>query len=363
MNQSIKASAPGRANLIGEHIDYAGGVVLPFAISQRTSVQISQRNDNQIILTSKQSQSGVATSISELAEFTGPTWARYPLGVIDVIVKSGFTFPGLDIEIDGKVAQGAGLSSSAALECATATALNELFALNISPLDLAKIAQKAENEYVGMPCGLMDQAASILSKKNMLLHFDCLSLEATHLPFDLESEGLSILLIDSQVKHELVDGGYANRFKACESARTTLGLDSLRHLTREKFERADLPEDIYKRVSHVVGEMERVEKAVTALNAGDFYKVGALMNQTHESLRDLYEVSCIELDLATEIAGEVGALGARMMGGGFGGSAIILTPKDLEVKIVNEVEKAFAEKGFKAPRAFSASPSAGATVI
>jgi galactokinase len=356
---TITATAPGRANLIGEHVDYAGGVVLPFAISYRTTVGISHRNDHTIRIRSAQSKDEIELQIDEIPTWRGPTWARYILGVLDVMHKD---MPGLDIQIDGRVPQGAGLSSSAALECATALSLNQLFGLGYSPLELAQIAQKAENDYVGMPCGLMDQAASILSQENNILQLDCLSLETNQVPFNLASHDLSILLIDSQVKHELVDGGYANRFKACETARTTLGLDSLRHLTRSAFESANLDPLVRKRVGHVVGEMERVHKTIEALKGDDFYSVGKYMNQTHASLRDLYEVSCVELDLAAAIACDVGALGARIMGGGFGGSAIVLTPKSLESKIVNAVEKAFAEKNYNAPRCFSAEPSVGARV-
>lgn len=354
---TIIASAPGRANLIGEHIDYAGGVVLPFAISYRTSVGISPRSDKTIRIRSAQNRQEIELHSNEIPLWKGPTWARYILGVINVLQHD---FPGLDIEINGRVPQGAGLSSSAALECSTATALNQLFNLGYSNLELAQISQKAENSYVGMPCGLMDQAASMLSKASNILQFDCLSLESTYVPFNLVQHDLSILIIDSQVKHKLVDGGYENRFKACETARTHLGLDSLRHLTPELFEKSNLNPHVYKRVSHVVGEMQRVSKTIEALHADDFYTVGSLMNKSHESLRDLYEVSCEELDVTTSVASETGALGARMMGGGFGGSAIILTPKNLESKIVNAVEKSFAESGFKPPRCFSAEPSAGA---
>jgi galactokinase len=291
--------------------------------------------------------------------WNGPSWTRYVLGVLHFFEAD---LPGMDIEVNGKVPQGAGLSSSASLECAVAVAVNHIFNLGFSPLQLAQLAQKAERDYVGMPCGLMDQAASMLSQASSILSFDCLTLESDYLPFNLHAHDLDILIVDSQVKHELVDGGYANRFKACESARTQLGLDSLRHLTRDVFEQSRLDPLVYKRVSHVVGEMERVTKTMDALKSDDFYSVGAYLNQTHESLRDLYEVSCVELDLAVDVACEVGALGARMMGGGFGGSAIVLTPKSLESKIVNSIEKAFAERGYKAPRCFNAQPSAGARI-
>ena len=356
---AISASAPGRANLIGEHIDYAGGIVLPFAISARTTAGITPRSDKTIRIRSQQRKDELEIQWNEIEKWQGRTWARYPLGVLNFIRTE---LPGLDIELDGKVPQGAGLSSSASLECSLAFALNEYFALGFSPLELAKIAQRAENEYVGMPCGLMDQAASILSEANMILQFDCLTLESTYLPFNLAAHDLSILIIDSHVKHKLVDGGYASRFRAVETARIELGIDSLRNLTPEALGEANLAPIIHKRVSHVVGEMQRVEDTAHALVREDFDAVGALMNASHASLRDLYEVSCEELDLATDIAREVGALGARMMGGGFGGSAIVLTPKHLEPMIMDEVEKAFAKQSYRPPRHYSEKPSAGARI-
>lgn len=356
---AIKASAPGRANLIGEHIDNAGGVVLPFAISTRTTVGISPRSNNTIRIRSHQEKDQVELQWDEVEKWEGPRWARYPLGVLNFL---GAELPGLDIEFDGRVPIGAGLSSSAAMECALVVALNEYFSLGLAPLELAKLAQLAENAYVGMPCGLMDQAASILSKADMILKFDCLSLESTYLPFNLATHDLSILIIDSQVKHQLVDGGYANRLHACETARIQVGLDSLRHLTPEALERAELEPVVHKRASHVVGEMQRVMQTVKALELEDFHKVGELLNASHVSLRDLYEVSCDELDLATQVSRDVGALGARMMGGGFGGSAIVLIPKHLEVGVVDEVERAFAKRGYRAPRCFTATPSAGARI-
>ena len=358
----IVASAPGRANLIGEHIDYAGGVVLPFAISDRTHVGVTRRSDRKLHVSSTHSKLAITLELDELENWKGTPWARYPLGVVHVLRTLGADFSGLDIEIDGSVPHGAGVSSSAALECATALALNVLFSLGHSPLDLAKICRRAENEYVGMPCGLMDQAASMLSQENHILAFDCLTFDSQQLPFNLGEDNLEILLIDSQVKHQLVDGGYASRFAACESARATLGVDSLRHLTREAFESADLEPLVRKRVSHVIAEIERVSKTMVALKEKNFREVGELLNQSHASLRDIYEVSCKELDLACEVALTSGALGGRMMGGGFGGSAIILTPINRTQTVIANVSKAFADAGFKKPRAFIVSPSAGARI-
>jgi galactokinase len=356
---TLVASAPGRANLLGEHIDYAGGIVLPFAISYRTSVGITPRADKTIRIRSAQSSDSIELQWSDLATWQGPTWARYVLGVLSTVNRE---LPGLDISVDGDVPQGSGLSSSAALECAVATALNELFDLGFSKIELAKIAKRAENEYVGMPCGLMDQAASMLSRENSILEFDCLSLEHGFLPFNLNEHDLRIVIVDSRVKHELVDGGYANRFKACETARSALGLDSLRHLSRELFNSAELDPLVRKRVSHIVGEMERVEKTIQALKMDDFQAVGSYMTQTHESLRDLFEISWVEVDLAVNVALEHGALGARMMGGGFGGSGIFLLPKAEIANIINQIGSAFAKNNYTPPKSFIAEPSVGARI-
>jgi galactokinase len=361
-NSAIRSSAPGRANLIGEHIDYAGGVVLPFAISNRTYANISMRNDDLIAVESTHSDGVVTVDKSELATWSGQGWARYPLGVINVFRSMGVDLPGLNIAIDSNVPQGAGVSSSAALECAVAIGLNQLLNLDFSHLELAKISQRAENEYVGMPCGLMDQATSMLAKESHILCFDCLSHEFDYLPFDIESQSLEILLIDSRVKHELVDGGYASRFAACETARTTLNLSSLRNLTRDQFEKAELEPLVRKRVSHVISEMERVEEASAALIQKNFHKVGELMNQSHASLRDQYEVSCVELDLICDLALNNGAIGARMMGGGFGGSAIVLTPSSARESILGHIKEAFQKKGLNSVNLIAATPSQGAHI-
>jgi len=320
------------------------------------------RSGSEFVVRSAQTEAEVQVEIEDLATWQGPTWPRYPLGVLHIMRSQGVEIPGLEIEISSAVPQGAGLSSSAALECATAITINELLDLQFSALELAKMAQQAENHYVGMPCGLMDQAASMLAQANHILEFDCLTLEYQQLPFDLEVNGLEILLIDSRVKHKLVDGGYASRFAACEIARTTLGLDSLRHLTPELFAKSDLPPLVHKRVSHVVTEMQRVAAATAALKESKFTEVGELMNQSHSSLRDIYEVSAPELDLICAAALVAGALGARMMGGGFGGSAIILSPINLREHIIENVTSASARSGYRTPRSFIATPSDGARI-
>lgn len=357
----IVAAAPGRINLIGEHIDYSDGFVLPFAISNRTTVSIKKRSDQRIRLASAQRLSSIfETTISDLKPGVEGKWERYPLGVIWALgIESG-----LDIFVDGKVPLGAGLSSSAALECSVATALNELFNLNLSLKKLAQLTQKAENDFVGMPCGIMDQSISLMGKAGYALLLDCRDLSSKLVPLDLASSGLELLIIDTQAHHSLVDGGYAERRANCESAAKKLG-KSMRDLKLPELEAGKdlLTEVEYRRARHAVTEIARVLECVSALNEKDYKKVGELLNLSHQSLRDDYNVSCIELDVAVNAARSAGALGSRMVGGGFGGSAIALLKNTEIEKAKIAINKAFALNGFKAPRFFNSLPSAGAQVI
>lgn len=357
----VVAVAPGRVNLIGEHIDYSDGFVLPFAISNRTTVSIGKRSDNKIRLASAQRQSSIfETSIENLTPGREGKWERYPLGVIWVLGISS----GLDIFIDGKVPLGAGLSSSAALECSTAIALNSLFNLGHDLRALARLTQKAENEFVGVPCGIMDQSISLMGNAGHALLLDCRDLSTKLVPMDLAASDLELLIIDTQAHHSLVDGGYAERRAACESAASKLN-KTMRELTFAELEenKSKLSEIEFRRARHAVTEIARVLECVTALESKDFKKVGALINQSHVSLRDDYNVSCPELDVAVDAAISVGALGARMVGGGFGGSAIALVKRADISKTKNAVSKAFIENGFKAPRFFESLPSSGAQII
>ena len=357
----VVAAAPGRVNLIGEHVDYSDGFVLPFAISSRTTVSIRKRDDRKVRLASAQRQSSIfQTTIEDLKPGSEGKWERYPLGVIWALgIKSG-----LDIYVDGKVPLGAGLSSSAALECSMATALNHLFNLNLTTRDLAKLTQKAENDFVGVPCGIMDQSISLMGKAGHALLLDCRDLSTKLVAVDLASSNLELLIIDTQAHHSLIDGGYAERRAACESAANKLG-KSMRDLTIEELNsnRDKLTEIEYRRARHAVTEIARVLDCVKALEDKDFIKVGALINQSHISLRDDYNVSCPELDVAVDAANSVGALGARMVGGGFGGSAIALVNQTAIESTKSAVVKAFADRGFKSPRFFSSLPSEGAQII
>ena len=358
----VIASAPGRVNLIGEHVDFLDGFVLPFAISNVTTVAIARNQSNQIRTASMQ-KSGVVfqREASKLSPKTGEAWSRYPVGVIWALEIS----TGLDILIDGEVPLGAGLSSSAALECAVATALNSLFELGFSLPELARITQRAENIYVGMPCGIMDQSVSLMANAGNALLLDTRDLSTEQIPFDIAPLGLELLVIDTQVHHALVDGGYAERRASCEKAVSDLGITSLRDISVADFlaRKSELDAKTFSRAFHSVTEMQRVLDAVQLLKSGDFVGFGEIVSTAHISLRDNYTVSCPELDLAVETAQKFGALGARMIGGGFGGSAIaLIKARDLEL-IKSEITSAFMAAKFKAPRFFSALPSAGATVI
>jgi galactokinase len=357
----VIASAPGRVNLIGEHIDFSQGLVLPFAIADRTFARIRKREDRDIRIRSAQRPNHlISTSLDQLLPRSDGDWERYVLGVIWALnIHSG-----VDIEIDGHVPLGAGLSSSAALECAVALALNELFSCGFSRKELALMAQKAENDFVGVPCGIMDQSVSLMAQSGSALLLDCRDLETRLLPFDLGASGLQLLIIDTQVQHALVDGGYAQRRQSCESVVAKLEIASLRDLSLMELEDSKglITAEEYKRAHHAVTEIERVLSAVDALVNKDFTTLGQLMNASHQSLRDDYEVSCPELNCAVDTAILHSAIGARMVGGGFGGSAIALADQVKIGEIEDAIKVAFASTGFHAPRFFTSLPSDGARI-
>ena len=358
----VVASAPGRVNLIGEHIDYSEGFVLPFAIDAVTKCAIAKRDDEKIRIISAQKKNEVIESnLEAIAAKEGSAWSRYIYGVIWAMEIE----TGLDIYIDGKVPLGAGLSSSAALECSLATALNHLFHLEKTLPELARLTQRAENDYVGVPCGIMDQSISLMARAGYGLLLDCQDLSTRHIKIDFASKSLRLLIIDTQAHHALTDGGYAKRRKSCEEVAKIFSIPSLRQLSMESLlaHKAKLSELQFKRARHGVSEMLRVLDAVKALEAEDFEALGQLLNQSHNSLRDDYEVSCPELDLAVDTALSSGALGARMVGGGFGGSAIALIKESDAGTISSTIERAFAKNGFKAPRFFDSLPSDGVKVI
>ncbi|WP_405139758.1 galactokinase [Sphaerisporangium sp. NBC_01403] len=354
--------APGRVNLIGEHTDYNDGFVLPFAVPWGVTAVAGRRDDDSVTLLSLQATSepgaGRPQVIDDYERAEG--WARYAVGVFWALRQAGHAVRGADLVIDGDVPQGAGLSSSAALEVAVAMALNDLYDLGLSGLDLALLAQRAENDFVGMPCGIMDQAASALGKEGHALFMDCRSLASRAVPLDLAAHGLQILIIDTGVHHELADGQYARRRRDCESAAKRLGVEALRDVTDLAGALSMLGGDERKRVQHVVTENHRVQALIGLLRAGAVREIGALLNASHISLRDQYEVSCPELDVAVEGAVRGGARGARMTGGGFGGSAIALVADDRVDRVREEIAKAYEGRGWAPPRFLPAVPAAGA---
>jgi galactokinase len=356
----VIAEAPGRVNLIGEHIDYSEGFVLPFAIADRTYAAIASRPDGLVRIASHQRKEKIfSIDIHDVKPGSKGDWEKYVLGVLWSL---GIT-TGVDILVDGSVPAGAGLSSSAALECSVAVGLNELFSLNKSLEDLARATQKAENDYVGMPCGIMDQSVSLMGKVGAALLLDCRDLTTESIPFNVADAGLELLIIDTQAHHALIDGGYAERRAACESVAAKLNIPSMRHLTLEVLQanREKITETEFIRARHAVTEIARVLAAVTALRTSDFETVGELINQSHISLRDDYAVSCPELDVAVDACLAAGAIGSRMVGGGFGGSAIALIKAQDVAKTREAVTTAFELRGFKKPRFFTSLPSAGAS--
>lgn len=358
----LVAAAPGRVNLIGEHIDYSDGFVLPFAIKDRTLVAARKRHDSTVRIASAQRRNKIVTvDINNVKPGLKGEWERYALGVLWALgVKEG-----VDLLIDGHVPLGAGLSSSAALECSVATAMNDLFDMGYNLEELARLTQKAENQYVGVPCGIMDQSVSLMATQGFALLLDCRDLSTKNIPFDVASSGLELLIIDTQAHHALTDGGYAERRASCESVVAKLGITSLRELTMEQLEKSRglLTETEFVRARHAVTEMQRVLDCVKALSDSNFELVGELLNQSHASLRDDYTVSCSELDTAVEASLTAGALGSRMVGGGFGGSAIALIQASKTTETIKAIEKAFSSKKFKAPRFFTSLPSQGAELL
>ena len=358
----VIAAAPGRVNLIGEHIDYSDGYVLPFAIADQTYAAIRKRPDRVVRIASTQRRKTIVTvNLDDINPSLKGQWERY---VLSVIWAMGID-QGVDVMIDGHVPLGAGLSSSAALECSVATALNDLFSLGFDLETLARLTQKGENQYVGVPCGIMDQSVSLMAKSGSALLLDCRDLTSRHVVFDVASSGLELLIIDTQVHHSLTDGGYAERRASCDSVVSKLGIRSMRELTLEKLENSKdvITQPEFIRARHAVSEIARLIKAVTALETKNFQELGLLLNASHASLRDDYDVSCPELNAAVNASRSAGALGARMVGGGFGGSAIALIKASHTQEVIKAIEKEFKKNSFKAPRFFTSLPSQGAEII
>ena len=357
-------SAPGRVNVIGEHTDYNDGFVLPFAIKHSTTVAAAVRRGRTVRVASTfaPDEEPVAVDLDNLSEGSVSGWAAYPLGVLWAFEDHGIKVPGVDILLDSDVPVGAGLSSSAALECAVAVMANDLFEAGLSGPELAALGQRAENLMVGAPTGIMDQSASLLGEEGHAVFLDCRSREAQLVPLDLAGSGLALLVIDTKVSHEHSTGGYASRRASCEKGAKAMGVPALRDLTTDDLAAAAdvLDEETFRRVRHIVTENARVLAAVEVLRESGPSKLGPLLNESHASMRDDFEISCPELDLAVETSLGAGALGARMTGGGFGGSAIALVPVDDAGAVTDAVTRAFAAAGYAAPALFTVLPDAGA---
>jgi len=365
-------SAPGRVNLIGEHTDYNDGFVLPFAIDARTAVAVAARTDGVLRVRSSFDESGASVAIAELdalfetpAPASVPEWTTYPLGVAWALLHAaGETAnpQGLDLAIASSVPVGAGLSSSAAIECAVAVALNELWGTGLGAKDLARVGRTAENEAVGAPTGIMDQTASMLGEADAAVFLDCRTLETEVVPLGLEAADLEVLVIDTLVTHAHSTGGYRERRASCEQDAAAMDVAMLRDLTPVDLERAAsvMDEVTLRRVRHVVTENARVLETVRVLRESGPRAIGELLLASHASMRDDFEISVPELDTAVEAAMSGGAIGARMTGGGFGGAAIALVPRDRLDAVTDAVTAAFSASDFRTPRIFTVQPSAGA---
>jgi galactokinase len=355
--------APGRVNLIGEHTDYNEGFVLPFAIDRTARVTVGVRPDSTVRLLSTYGDQGITTAdTASLQPGTAKGWTKYPLGVIWSLQQRGIDVPGLDLLLDSDVPLGAGLSSSHAIECAVISALNDLTGAGMGPEDMVLATQRAENDFVGAPTGIMDQSASLRGSKGHAVFLDCRDQSVQLVPFEAEAAGLVLLVIDTKVSHSHADGGYASRRASCELGAEVLGVKALRDVTPGDLEEASglLDEVTFRRVRHVVTENDRVLQTVELLGQQGPSAIGTLLDASHASMRDDFEISCAELDLAADTSRANGAIGARMTGGGFGGSAIALTPASEEQQVRTAVVRAFAEAGYTAPDIFTVTPAAGA---
>jgi galactokinase len=350
--------APGRVNLIGEHTDYNEGFVLPFAIAQRTRARGRTRHDGMVRV-----RSTLAPDYVDFPVTTAPGdvsgWAAYPAGMVWGLADAGCVVPGVDLDLDGDLPVGAGLASSAALECSVGAVLADLAGVAIDRTTIARLAQRAENDYVGMPCGLMDQLACMHSQRAHAMLIDTRSAALEPIPLPLVDQGLSLIAIDTHARHALVDGDYADRRRQCESAAAALEVRALRDAGTADLSRLVDPV-LRRRARHIVTENDRVLETASLLRSGQVRRIGRLLTDSHTSLRDDFQVSCRELDLAVESSLRCGAFGARMIGGGFGGSVIALVDAQHAGRLISTVKSAFAAASLPAPTAYSVVPSSGA---
>ena len=356
-------AAPGRVNLIGEHTDYNQGLCLPMALPHRTYAAVRPRTDRLVRVASLQQEDGWAGTLDDVGPGRPEGWAAYVVGVLWALHGQGIDLPGVDVVVDGHVPLGSGLSSSAALECSVAVALADLVppvaALEVT--DLAAACVTAENVVAGASTGGLDQTAALRAREGHAMLLDCRDFTVEHVPWSVGADGWTVLVVDTRAPHALVDGQYAARRRSCEEAAARLGVPSLRDVAVSDLSSALehlAPDDVLvRRTRHVVTEIERVREAAGALRFADVTALGSLMTASHVSLRDDYEVSCAELDVVVDTALGCGAAGARMTGGGFGGSAIALVRHDEAARVADAVAGAFEARGWRPPQVLEAVPS------
>jgi galactokinase len=362
-------AAPGRVNVIGEHTDYNDGFVLPMAIEHYAVMAADRPVDggNVIQIRDASGAEPVLVDLSTPVAAGPPKWGNYPRGVIAGFLERGVTLAGLDVLLRSTVPLGGGLSSSAALEVATATLLETVTGKKFDSVEKALLCQKAENDFAGVPCGIMDQFVSIMGRANHLLLLDCRSYKTELVP--MSDASVALLIVNTNVRHELTGGGYAQRRIQCETAAKILGVPALRDVTAERLESArdKMDEVVFRRARHVVGEIERTVQAAEGVRASNWPTVGQLMYASHDSLRDDYEVSCKELDVAVEIAGDIGVkggiYGCRMTGGGFGGCTVALVKTELVEAISQRIAADYKRRTKIEATIFVSRPAAGAMVI
>jgi galactokinase len=367
IDATVTAAAPGRVNLIGEHIDYCDGFVMPFAIDRYIVMAAALNGSNEARVATALGGEPAILPLNIPQEISSPKWANYLRGVFQGFQQRGHHLPGFDAYILSSVPGGAGLSSSAALECCVATLLEGLVDTVLDTKEKALLCQKAEHDFAGVPCGIMDQFASAFGKPNRLILIDCKTGEPELVPF--ENPDLTVLIANTMVHHELSDGGYAARRKNTEDGLAVIGKTSWRDATLADVEAHwdALGDPVNRRSRHVVGEIARTIAAAEALAKNDFEALGPLMAASHDSLRDDFEVSCVELDLMVEIARAIGrsggVIGARMTGGGFGGSTVTLCESSKAREIAATLSDKYHEATGITPQIFASRPSLGAHLV